>query len=189
MKSRKEVIKETAALLFRQRGYSATSMRDIAKEVGIKAASIYNHIESKQHLLSELLLDMAILFTEGMEAINSSSLNATLKLENLIKLHVRLTVEHTDSIALIVGDWIHLEEPARAQFIDLRNNYEEEFKNIIESGKKGNLIDDIDTEIILFSTLSTLRWLYSWYIKNDEYNIEELESHMTQCLLNGIKKK
>ena len=114
MQSRKEVIRSCAARLFRKKGYRATSMRDIAEAVGIKAASIDNHIASKQALLEDLLLKMAHLFSKGMEAISkSAALSSEQKLERLIGLPIRLTVEHTAAIALISGEWVHLESPAR----------------------------------------------------------------------------
>ena len=189
MQSRKEVIRSCAARLFRKKGYNATSMRDIAEAVGIKAASIYNHIKSKQELLEDLLLMMAHLFSKGMEDISrSSSLSSEQKLERLIALHIRLTVENTDAIALVAGEWVHLKSPAREEYLALRETYENQFKAIIDTGKTEGLFKEIDTEIILFSTLSTLRWLYSWYSKNRQYNIVELERQMTQCLIAGIKR-
>ncbi len=189
MQSRKEVIRSCAARLFRKKGYNATSMRDIAEAVGIKAASIYNHIKSKQELLEDLLLMMAHLFSKGMEDISrSSSLSSEQKLERLIALHIRLTVENTDAIALVAGEWVHLKSPAREEYLVLRETYENQFKAIIDTGKTEGLFKEIDTEIILFSTLSTLRWLYSWYSKNRQYNIVELERQMTQCLIAGIKR-
>jgi len=188
MQSRKEVITLTAARLFRKKGYKATSMKDIAEEIGIKAASIYNHINSKQELLSEMLLKMATLFSKGMNDIYTMpSLGAEGKLERLIALHTRLTTEHTDAVALITNEWVHLETPAKEEYIALRDQYEDYFRSIIVEGKKEGVFKDLDTEIILFSTLSTLRWLYSWYSKNRQFNIIELEVQITQCLVTGIK--
>lgn len=189
MISRKEEIKKTAARLFRKRGYNATSMRDIADAIGIKAASIYNHIKSKQELLSDLLMEIAIIFTKEMEMIQNTSLNSQKKLERLIALHVRLTIEHTDAIALIAGEWVHLNENEKQQYITLRDDYENHFKKIIEQGKVEGIFENIDTEIILFSTLSTLRWLYSWYSRNRSFNPIELEQQITQCLMNGFLTK
>lgn len=186
MISRKEEIKKTAARLFRKRGYKATSMRDIAEVIGIKAASIYNHIKSKQELLNDLLMEIAILFTKEMATIQNTSLNAQQKMERLIALHVRLTIEHTDAIALIAGEWIHLKEPQKQEYIELRDDYENHFKAIIEQGKSERLFKNIDTEIILFSTLSTLRWLYSWYSRNRNFNPTALEQQITECLMNGF---
>jgi AcrR family transcriptional regulator len=187
MKSRKEEIRDVAAQLFRKRGYQATSMRDIAEAVGIKAASIYNHFQSKQEILEALLMNMATLFTQGMQSINESSLNAENKLEQLIALHIRLTIENSDAIALITGEWVHLEDPVKSDYLALRNSYETEFKDIITTGKSQGLFKDIDTNVILFSLLSTLHWMYSWYGKNKDYNRIELEKQLTDCLLGGIK--
>lgn len=186
MISRKEEIKKAAARLFRKRGFKATSMRDIADVIGIKAASIYNHIKSKQELLSDLLMEIATIFTKEMELIQNTSLDAQKKLERLIALHVRLTIEHTDAIALIAGEWVHLEDNEKQQYITLRDDYENHFKTIIEQGKSEGLFKNIETEIILFSTLSTLRWLYSWYSRNRSFNPIELEHQITECLMNGF---
>ena len=188
MISRKEAIKNAAARLFRKRGFKATSLRDIAEAVGIKAASIYNHIKSKQELLSELLMEIAIIFTKEMRMIQQTSLDAKQKLERLIALHVRLTIEHTDAIALIAGEWVHLEEEEKLQYVRLRDEYENQFKSIIEQGKAEGLFKQLDTEIILFSTLSTLRWLYSWYSRNRDFDPIELERQMTACLIHGMLK-
>ncbi len=186
MISRKEEIKKAAARLFRKRGFKATSMRDIAEAVGIKAASIYNHIKSKQELLSDLLMEIATIFTKEMKTIQNTSLNAQQKLERLIALHVRLTIEHTDAIALIAAEWVHLEKAEKQQYLTLRDDYENHFKTIIEQGKSEGLFKNIETEIILFSTLSTLRWLYSWYSRNRSFNPIELEQQITACLMNGF---
>jgi len=188
MHSTKQKIQTSAARLFRKKGYNGTSMKDIASAVNIKAASIYNHFASKQELLQNLLFDMANFFVKGMREITTSSLSTEQQLEQLITLHIRATVDHTDAVALIAGEWIHLEESSKTRYIQLRDEYENEFKSIINKGKKEGKFVDVDTEIILFSTLSTLRWLYSWYSKNRNYNFIELERQMKICLLEGIKR-
>lgn len=188
MLSKKQEISNCAARLFRKKGYKATSMRDIADAMNMKAASLYNHITSKEELFSELLLKMANLFTKGMKDITSSSLDTSSKLERLIALHVQLTVDHTDAISLIAGEWVHLPAQPMKEYRTHRDAYEEEFRSIINQGKEEGLYRDLDTDIILFSILSTLRGLYSWYSKNKDYNSIELEQQMLTCLTQGIAK-
>ncbi|WP_170110338.1 TetR/AcrR family transcriptional regulator [Flavilitoribacter nigricans] len=187
VRSRKESISACAARLFRKRGYQATSMRDIAEAESIKAASIYNHFKSKQEILSSLLLRMARLFTQGMQTVKTSGADPVGQLEQLIRLHVRLTIEHTDAIALIAGEWIHLEEPHLQEYRRMRDSYEAEFKEILNEGKQQGLLRDLATDIALFSMLSSLRWLYSWYSRNRDYPAEKLEEEMIATLLGGIK--
>jgi len=184
--TRKEQIKNCAARLFRKRGFTATSVRDIASEMEMEAPSLYNHVKGKQEILQELLLEVADEFTLGMRSISQAKIPAKSILERLIKLHVDLTIENPDVMALLTSDWIHLEEPAFSQFVDLRDNYEKEFRTVLKTAlaDSGSTVEYLD--MILFSILSTLRWLYSWYLKNKSVNPIELEQQMTKNLLEGI---
>ncbi len=184
--SRKEQIKSCAARLFRKRGFTATSVRDIASDMEMEAPSLYNHIKGKQEILQELLLEIAEEFTSGMRSVTNSNLKAEAKLERLVKLHIDLTIENPDVMALLTSDWIHLEEPAFSQFTRLRDKYEKEFKEILKRAISGSGENVQDVDIALFSILSTLRWLYSWYLKNKSMNPIELESQLVKTLLKGI---
>ncbi|MEM9848532.1 MAG: TetR/AcrR family transcriptional regulator [Bacteroidota bacterium] len=189
MKTRRAEILAATARCFRKLGYKATSMEDIANAVGIKAASIYNHFDAtpKQIMLQELSMQIAEQFTKGMKDIKEAALTADQKLERIIALHIRLTVEHTDAIALVTGDWIHLEEPIKSDYLKLRNAYENDLKHILEAGKASQVIKNLNTDLLLYSLLSSLHWLYSWYSKNRNYNTIELEQQLTTCLLDGIR--
>jgi len=188
-KTKKELIKDNAADLFRKKGFNATSMQDIADAVGMKAASLYNHIASKQEILEELLLRIANGFTEGLKEIENSSLAPQEKLEALVALHVNLTFHFSDSIALNTGEWIHLEEPALSKYSKQRNQYEKSFKKILENCKTEGIIEkNINTDIALYSILSSLHWLYSWHNKNKKISKIELEYQLKKVLLKGLIK-
>ena len=188
MKSKRQQIKDHAARLFRKRGYKATNMRDLAEAVGVKAASLYNHISNKEELLQELLMDMARLCTESMANVQASSLGPVEKLERLIADYVRYTVEHTDATSLLTGEWVHLDEKPKQEFLSLRDNYEDGFRQILTDCMATGHFNKIDVDIALFSTLSTLRWLYSWYSKHRAINLLELETQITKMLIDGLRK-
>lgn len=181
--SRKEQIKKVAAHLFRKRGYTATSMRDIAGEMGMEAPSLYNHISGKQQLLEELLMMIARNFTNGMSEVRGSSLSSIEKLEHLIKLHVDITLDHTDAVSLLTNEWVHLQGTVAADFISLKDKYENDFRKVLKACIKDGHLEKVNVELALFSILSTLRWLYSWYSKNPTVNKLELEREMLRLLL------
>ena len=189
MKTRRTEILECAAKLFREKGYQATSMRDIAKAVGIQGASLYNHLKGKQDLLEELLLFIANLFTKEMDEVSKSSLPSVDKIKLLIGLHVRYTAEHTDAISIITSEWVHLEEDSKAKYLALRAAYEKKFEKIIADCIEEGAFEKVNTKIALFSILSTLRWLYSWYSNQKDINPVELEQQMIHCLLTGLIKR
>jgi AcrR family transcriptional regulator len=186
---RKEEILNQSARLFRKKGYSATTMRMIAAAVNIEAASLYNHISSKQAILREILLPMARRFSEGMEAILQQQKSPLAQLEALVDLHIQLTLQHPDPISLITGEWVHLEEPALTQYLQLRNAYESRFKAILETGIQNGQFAPLHVDTALFSLLSTLHWLYSWISRHKELNVDTIRSEIRQSLLFGLVRR
>lgn len=184
--TRKEEIVQTAESLFKKKGYSAVTMRDIAQAMGIKAASLYNHIQSKQQILSNIIINIGEQFTEGMREIVADEHKTCIeKLERIIKLHVQITMENPSRMATMNNDWMHLEEKLD-YYLQLRRNYEESFREILKEGIEKGEIKDVNPEIILFSILSTLRSLYLWIPKKEDIIKENLLGKLSQVLLTGV---
>ena len=129
--TRKAEIVEVAAKLFKEKGYSAVTMRDLATAMGMKAASLYNHISSKQEILKIIVISIAEDFTSGMEIIINSEESNINKLKKVVELHVQISSQDTDGIAALNNDWMHLEDQLE-YYLKLRNEYESNVLNIIE---------------------------------------------------------
>lgn len=183
---RKTQIVQTAAKLFRKKGYNAVSMRDLAEGLGIKAASLYNHISSKEQILSSIIMDVAREFTTHMEQTYPKDCSVRQKLEEIVQMHVEITILRTDALACMNNDWIHLDTENRHEYIELRDDYEAKFRAIILQGMQTGEIEKCDPDIIVFSLLSTLRTLYLWYAKNKRFDIDTLKEDITQILLLGV---
>lgn len=182
---RKQEIIKKSELLFKEKGYSAVTMRDIALDMGMKAASLYNHIKSKQEILSEIILSLAEEFTAGMDAIVVSDKTSVEKLQDIISLHISITTNHPNGMASLNTDWMHLEEQLD-YYLKLREDYEENFRQIIISGISNKEISEVNPEVMLFSILSTLRSLYLWIPKKEDVNLKDLDTDLSQVLLEGV---
>lgn len=187
VETRKQEIILTAAKLFKEKGYSAVTMRDLAADMGIKAASLYNHINSKQAILKDIIISLAEEFTIGMETILSSRENAIEMLKRIIDLHVVITSNNTYGMASLNNDWMHLEEQLE-YYLELHHNYEANFKEIIKGGIRSQDIVDEDPDIMVFSMLSTLRSLYLWIPNKEDLNPEYLSQSLSRLLIDGVRK-
>lgn len=185
---KKQVILEAAAALFRDRGYAATSMRDLAKAVHLQASSLYNHISSKQEILADICFQNAHRFLDGLDKIEKENTNALTKIEVLLKLHLTIAIEDVTSITSFNDEWRHLEEPHLSKFIELRKKYENRFKLIIEEGIKEGVFKDINSTIALNTLLSSIRWVYDWYKPDGKQSIEEVAFVVNDLLLGGLKR-
>ncbi len=183
--TRKREILITASKLFREKGYSAVTMRDLAGDMGIKAASLYNHIDSKQQILMEIVMPIAQTFVADISGIAMSEKDAIGQLEQIIAQHVRLTVKHPNHMAAVNNDWMHLGKELE-DYLRLRDQYEQIFRQILNRGIKEGILKIPDVEVMLFSFLSTLRNLYLWILKKSTQNEEELIFALSEILLKGI---
>jgi len=184
--NRKEQIIAEASQLFKEKGYNAVSMRDIADALDIKAASLYNHITGKQEILSTLILAVATEFTEGMNTVVAEEISPLQKIEKIIELHIEITVNHSEALAALNNDWMHLKGADLFHFTRMREDYEANFRKIIIAGIDAGEIKAFHPEVILFSILSTLRTLYLWYERHDDLDIKTLKKDTLAVLLNGV---
>ncbi len=196
-KNRQREILAKSARLFRKKGYAATSIRDIADAVGMKSASLYNHIKSKQEILRALLLPIAKIYVTSINQVNENSLPAIEKLEQIIRDQIRITIENPDAVSLVPDQWVFLEnddkdaedaKTAYNDYIELRNYYEQLFIKIFQEAIDEGALKSVHIEIACFSILSTLRRLYSWYARHRTIDQAVLEKELIMNLLGGLRK-
>ncbi|SRR5690554_1480349 len=184
--SRRNEIIKIAANLFRDRGYKAISMRDLAAAMDMKAASLYNHISGKQEILAVIILEVANEFTEGMNQVIAQKASSLKKIENLIALHIDITLNYPEALASLNNDWMHLEAQNLTQYIQMRDGYEKNFRIIIQQGIDSKEFKPHHPEVILFSILSTLRTLYLWQEKRGKLDVNVLKKDMVSVLIKGV---
>jgi AcrR family transcriptional regulator len=184
--TRKEVIVSKAATLFREKGFKAASMRDLAEAVGVEAASLYNHIKSKTEILHELCFSVANRFLhkiDEVEAENSSSVN---KIEKLLRFHINEMIHHYEEVYVSDREWKHLSDPYLSNFQNQRRIYRKRFAAIIETGIYHQEIKKIDAPTAVLIMLHAISGIESWHRSTQKINAEELEENMISILVGGL---
>lgn len=187
--SRKEQVIRKAAELFREKGYAASSMRDLAQKLGIEAASLYSHIKSKEEILQNLCFDMAGEFIKSLNAVESKSMSASEKLTEGIIGHIQVMAKDLIASAVFMNEHRHLSQPFLREFLLLRINYINRFKNIIQQGvEQGEFKSSIDRKLAVMTLFSSLNWMPLWYDPNSAIDPTELGKQLADMLVNGLKK-
>jgi len=186
MSTRKTAILKSAAKLFKERGYSAITMRDLAEELDIKASSLYNHISGKHEILSILVLKVAQSFSDGMNEIKAGEDSAFAKAEQLIQLHINIALKYPSELAVLNNDWMHLEGKDYEAYLKMRQDYEHDFKRVLQQGSNSGEFKSFHVDTMLFNLLSTLRSIYLWIPKRSATEIADLQVQLPKMLLNGL---
>ena len=186
--SRRVEIIEIAAKLFKIKGFTATTMRDIAEQVGMEAASMYNHIKSKDEILQAICFKISNEYISQLNTIENQIKSPVEKIKELIRLHVRIIITDIDSISVANNEWKHLSEDALTAFKDARRDYEQRFAKIIEAGIAAGELQPINVSVALFTILSAVRWVELWYKNDRDISPEILEENIISLLMNGLQK-
>jgi TetR/AcrR family transcriptional regulator, cholesterol catabolism regulator len=188
--NRKQQIELHATMLFREKGYAAASMRDLAQRLGLEAASLYSHINSKEEILQSIIFRMADSFFETLDSIPEDNSHSPLELlEKYIIAHIQVITQNTAASAVFFQEWRHLSEPHMSRFLQLRNEYEERFRQIIRQAIAQEEVVVINEKFAVFAILSSLNWTHTWYKPNGKMSPQEIGKNLADMLISGLKAK
>ncbi|TGE29691.1 TetR/AcrR family transcriptional regulator [Hymenobacter metallicola] len=186
--NKRQVILEEAAKLFKAKGFGGTSMRDLGSQVGMEAASMYNHISSKDDILESICFHVSNTYISQLHEIEQLPVSYVDKLKALIRLHIRLMIEDGAAVSVANNDWKYLSDDKLQQFKDARKTYEKGFAALIEQGIEAGEFQPMNVSVALFTILSAVRWVELWYRPGRGITAEELEENIMTILLNGLAK-
>jgi AcrR family transcriptional regulator len=186
--SKKEFILKKAAQMFREKGFAATSMRDLAETVGIEAASLYNHIRSKNEMLESICFDVANRFTIFMDELESGNQGTIKKIDTLLRFHIKQMIESFEEVIVCDREWKHLDEPYLSNFHNQRRSYRKRFAAIIEEGISKNEIKKIDAPTAVLIMLHSVNGIESWHRSTAKISAKDLEDNMVLIMVEGLRK-
>lgn len=187
--TRKDMIVKAAAKLFREKGYSATGMRDLAGAVGVEAASLYNHIRSKAELLQEICFRVANAFNAQLNDVeNRKEWTSLEKLEAIVTFHIHMWVNNIDDVLVTNNESKDLEEPYHTTFQNERKLYVRRLEQILEEGMSAGLIRQVKPYAVVLSILSAVRGIEFWHRTKKNISAKELAESMVTHLVAGLKK-
>lgn len=174
--------------MFREKGFPATSMRDLAEEIGLEAASLYNHIQSKSEILQEIIFRTANDCNVHMEGLENNGMSSIKKIESLIRFHVQMMINYFDDYCVMINEWIHLPEPYLTTFTTQRRNYVQKMETIIEEGIRNKEMNPVMPYVAMLTILSSVRGLEFWHRSGKKITPQTIEDNMVAFLINGLKK-
>jgi AcrR family transcriptional regulator len=177
---------EAAASLFKQKGFHATSMQDIADAVGMQKGSLYYHISSKEELLFRISYQAISAITERLEKIATAPLTPSDKLRTAIVNHVEMLCDKLDLMSVFLKESKLLTAEQQARILAYRRRYEELFKDILREGIAAGDFRPVDVGVVTNALLGMLNWIYQWYQPDGRLTSEEIAEVFSDLALNGI---
>jgi TetR/AcrR family transcriptional regulator, cholesterol catabolism regulator len=166
--STRDRIELAAGALFRERGYAATSVRDIARALDIQGASLYAHIASKEDVLWSLVERAAQRFEAAADAATgrAPSRASRDRLRALVRAHVLVVTDDPHLASVFVREWRQLSAERRELILERRDRYEDRFRTLIADGIAGGDFGPVDPATASLFLLTALNGVVDWYRPN-----------------------
>lgn len=187
--NRRDEIIQTASVLFQEKGYQGTTVRELAKLLGIQSGSLFHYFSSKENLLNGVM-EKALLnsiATLKQRLINIHDVKK--KIHVIIK--TELEIIHFNACggwSVLFSEWRNLSKDNQDNLLKLRDEYNSIWMDAITEGIKVGIIigDPVVLRRFCFGALS---WTANWYKTNGQMNIEELTDQAYYLLVKDADNK
>ncbi|MFE9805543.1 TetR/AcrR family transcriptional regulator [Streptomyces sp. NPDC005227] len=178
----------TAAEVFAEQGYNATTVRRIADEAGMLAGSLYYHFDSKESMLEEILRTFLDELWDGYDTVLEAGLDPRETLEALVTESFREIDRHRAAVAIYQKEARHLAVQERFAFLaESQRNFEKAWLSTLERGVDAEVFRaDLDIRLTYRFVRDTVWVAASWYRPGGRHSPEEIARQYLSMVLDGI---
>jgi AcrR family transcriptional regulator len=186
LNSRRADICRTAARIFRDRGFNATSVSDVARALGMTKAGLYHYFVSKEALLFEII-------SFGLDQVHDEVIapvremgDPEARLRQLVIRHARIVTRAHGAVASLVDETRALPPPARKKVERRMRVYFDLVRDTLAELKTAGRLRRVDPTVAAFSVLGTILWLPSWFQPDGRLTVEQVADELADIVLGGL---
>ncbi len=192
--TRRQAIEDVASDLFRERGYAATSIRDIARALSVQGASLYAHVTSKEDVLWTIVDRAASRFEAAAENAEAAAEagrpgDPAEALAALVRAHVEVLTADVDEAGVFVNEWRALDPEHRAVILARRDAYEARFRRRIAEGMAVGAFGLTDPAVASSALLSALNGVATWYDPAGRLPADRIADHLVDLSLRVLSSQ
>ena len=190
--TRRQAIEDVASDLFRERGYAATSIRDIARALSVQGASLYAHVDSKEDVLWAIVDRAASRFEAAADSAEGEADarrpgDPGEAIAALVRAHVGVLTADVDEAGVFVHEWRALGAERRAAILARRDAYEARFRRRIEAGIAVGAFAMTDPAIAASTLLTALNGVATWYDHDGRLPSKRIADHLVDLALRMLE--
>ena len=183
----RDAILDAAAQIFRQKGYHATSMQDIASAVNLQKASLYHHVASKQEILLELLERALRVISSQVVAVAEQDLPSDEKLRQMMRCYLRLLAEQNDLAAVLLFEHRSLDGRSHARHVPSRDRFEALWRDVIIAGVRAGKFVCPDPALTVRGMMGVMNWTLTWYRPGGALTTDQIADSFAGLFLDGLR--
>ena len=176
-----------ATELFRERGFHATSMQDLAEALGLNRGSLYHYIAAKDDLLWKIVSDALDRLEECVRPELDGTGSGEARVRRAIAAHLHFAASNLNELSLLQIELRSLPPERLRALVERRDAYEAHWRRAIAEGIVDGSFRPLDVRLAGFIVLSTCNWFTQWYRPDGPLAVEELADTLADLLVGGLR--
>ena len=185
----RDQILRTAADLFRERGYRATTLDHIAARLGMSKASLYTYFHAKEEMLAAISRRTIETFARELSLVLRSDLPPEDKLRRVVRDHVRFVIANRSFLTVFFSEEASLPARLARALAAQKDRYDKGVESIVVEGVKRGVFRDLPPRLVVFGLLGMLNWLYKWYDPGGRWGAEEVSAAFLALVEGGLLRR
>ena len=181
---------QAAARLFRDQGYAATSLRDVARAAGMLPGSLHYRYATKEDILSALMERAIDRLIEGVLSAAAAGTDPLDRMRLAIVAHVKILLSGEDSVYVLLYDWRSLSPAAERAIAKQRKRYEQFADELLaQAAAYAPVLPGVDLYLVRQFGFGAANWVAQWYDPKGPYTPEQIAAHFFRDLSQGTLKE
>ena len=176
-------VRDAATTLFAEKGYHGTALSEVAARLGIRTPSLYNHMRSKQELLSEIVLETSQRVWADFEDAVRDRDDVVDRLREAARVYARRHATHRREALIVNRDVASLEEPVRSRVLELRRRHEGAVRALIQEGADRGRLAVETPRVASFGVLEMCVSVARWFSPDGPLSAEQVAEQYSEFAL------
>ncbi len=188
--SDRDTVLRRAIELFIRQGYDATSINDLAVDLGVSKSALYHHFASKEALLSAALDEGLAGLSSAVDAAADATRDGTAydRLRATVEAAVHILVEHLPAVTLLLR--VRGNSPLEQSALERRRHIDEQLARVVrQAAEEGDLRDDVDPEVISRLVFGMVNSLVDWYRPDGPISPDTIAEAVVGVLFRGLRAR
>jgi len=183
--AKRNAVLSTAAQLFNEKGFHATSLDDIAARLHVSKPTLYYYVKNKDEILIACVRRGLEMMHEGIEETRKAGGSAIEQLIACMRTYTRIvTMDFGMCVIRIADD--ELPPKSRKELRRLKSGIDMEFRRLVVAGVEEGSITPCDPKMTAFLIAGALGWIGRWYQPGGEYEPEQIADQFIATLCSGV---
>ena len=186
--AKRDAVLSTAAQLFNERGFHATSLDDIAARLNVSKPTLYYYVKNKNDIVIECVRRGLQMMLDAIEDSRRAGGSAIDQLMTCMSIYARIVTMDFGMCVIRLND-SELPAASRKEVRRLKAGIDNEFRRLVTLGVADGSLAPCDPKMVAFLIAGALGWIAQWYRPDGEYSPEQIAQQFIATLRDGVLRQ